>query len=278
MGIGAFTSELRAVIALRSASRARWRRVLTVFSARPSVAAVSSTEHFLQDKRHAEVLGKPRDLCLDARHGFVALGAMRRVVGRRRDLHDLRLAPRHQLRERGSAAVDAALAPRARLAGAHPDRVEPGRRVGIAAEEMPLAVGLQEDLLHDILGVREVAAELAGEPVDAPARALDERWNGLRRGRGGGDDGISRNRRNRVARGARHRKQSYSVDVLQAGDLERIALPYDCFELDAWLRTRCSICALATRWFARSPVMIRSGLKPCEGRLMPRVTSQTRVR
>jgi hypothetical protein len=130
------------------------------------------------------------DLGLDARNGLVPLRAIGCVVSRRRDLHHLGLAPRHQLRKRGSAAIDAALAPRSRLAGAHGDRVEPGLRGGIPSKEMPFAVGLEEDVLHDILGVGGVAAELARKPVDPPSGALDERLNrrGCRR--------VGRDRRN----------------------------------------------------------------------------------
>jgi hypothetical protein len=46
-------------------------------------------------------------------------------------------------------------------------------------------VGLEEDLLHHVLGIGGVAAETEGEAVEAGAVQIDELGDGFVRGRSG---------------------------------------------------------------------------------------------
>ena len=57
----------------------------------------------------------------------------------------------------------------------HGDAVQPGAEVRPRLEAAQLLVGLQERLLHHVLGVRGAAGHPVRQPVDSAAVALDER-------------------------------------------------------------------------------------------------------
>ncbi len=127
-----------------------------------------------EHQRQPVVRRQPRERAIDDLGRLPALLLARRIaVGGRQPGHQGQ-SGKHLVIERFDARRLARAPPLHALAAAGGDRVEPGRRIRAALELIPLAVGLEEGLLHQVLGVGRVAAELEAEGEHLSAQLLDQ--------------------------------------------------------------------------------------------------------
>ena len=128
----------------------------------------------LEHERQAIIRGQTAESAIDDLHGLAAHLLLERPLVRRAQLE-------HPGRPRRQLGVERLQARRlTRSSAAHPlasprgDGVEPARRARPTLELVPAAKGLQERLLHEVLGIRPVAAELQTERQQLGAVILDE--------------------------------------------------------------------------------------------------------
>lgn len=131
-------------------------------------------QHFLQHNRHAKVLRQHGDRLLHTSNRFPSLRTVSVIP--RRDSGDSGFAPRSQLRNRLGRF---SLPLHAATTRANGNCVEPRAGIGLASESVPLAIRLQEDVLHEVFRISLVATQSQREAVQFGSMLTKKRRNGF---------------------------------------------------------------------------------------------------